>query len=84
MVYNDAHDKDAAQTSIAGTSYYVGDANVDNSIDIIDATVIQRDVAKAAPLSGVAADLSDYDLDGITSIIDATLVQTYLAQGRYL
>ncbi len=82
MVYNDVYDSGVATTSIDGTIYKMGDADMDNSVSIIDATTIQNALAEKTELSEVATDLSDFGLDSTTSIMDATLVQIYLVQGE--
>ena len=81
MVYNDIYDAEVATTSIAGTSYNMGDANVDGETNISDVSEIQRSIALLSTPSEVGAALSDYNLDSVSSIMDATDIQLRLAQG---
>ncbi len=81
MVYNDLYDVEVATTSIAGTSYNMGDANVDGVTNISDVSEIQRSIALLSTPSEVGAALSDYNLDSVSSIMDATDIQLRLAQG---
>lgn len=81
MVYNDIYDAEVATTSIAGTSYKMGDANVDGVTNISDVSEIQRSIALLSTPSEVGAALSDYNLDSVSSIMDATDIQLRLAQG---
>ena len=80
MTTNDPTATGVATTSIDGTIYKMGDADGDNDISVIDATMIQMALAEKVELSDVNSDLSDFNLDGNKSITDATLVQTYLVQ----
>lgn len=80
MVYNDVYDAGVATTSIDGTIYKMGDADGDNTVSIVDATLMQMALAEKVELNDVSNDLSDFNLDGNKSITDATLVQTYLVQ----
>ncbi len=80
MVYVEPTVADVATTSIDGTIYKMGDANGDNSVNIMDATTIQLALAEKTELDDVSTDLADYNLSGVTSITDATDVQIYLAQ----
>ena len=82
MVYNNAYDSGVATTSINGSIYKMGDADGDNEISVLDATTIQRALAKKIDLSETSKDLADYNLDSANSITDATSVQIYLVNGR--
>lgn len=60
--------------------YKVGDANDDGSIDITDATVIQRHLAKLAIIMDEKVlKAADTNEDGKLTIVDATCVQLTLA-----
>ena len=65
--------------SAAEKTFYLGDANVDGSVDIMDATTIQRMLAKYNILTFKGERLGDTDLNGDVDIMDATLIQRYLA-----
>ncbi len=56
---------------------YIGDVDKDGEISVIDATKIQRHIAKLNFLS--IEKIADVDNDGITDIVDATLLQQYVA-----
>lgn len=60
--------------------YMIGDANSDDSITILDATEIQRHIAKLCELSGIALKSADVDVNDSVDILDVTAVQRYLAQ----
>lgn len=57
-----------------------GDVDGDSKISILDATAIQRHLAKLAILSDEQLNNADYNYDSKTTIIDATFVQRYLAK----
>lgn len=57
-----------------------GDANEDGSVDITDATHIQRYLAKYFELSSFERYSADADGDGSVSIFDATTIQMKLAE----
>ncbi len=58
----------------------LGDSDFDGDISILDATYIQRHLAKLTVLSTDALKCSDVDDDGDVSIIDATNIQRHLAK----
>ncbi len=60
--------------------YLVGDVNEDTEISVMDATYIQRYVAKSESLSEVALLGADVNLNDSIDVIDATLVQRYIAK----
>lgn len=57
----------------------IGDVDRDGEITIIDATMIQRDLAGIVDLDRVQRYLADTDGDGEDSILDATAIQRWLA-----
>lgn len=61
------------------TPYLLGDANVDNEVDALDATFIQRQEAGMLTLSDIGMILADADQDGDVSVIDATCILRYSA-----
>ena len=68
------------------TSYYdllvgvVGDCDLDNTITIMDATMIQEYIAKRTELDPVAKWLADTNRDDSLNVLDATQTQLYIAQ----
>jgi hypothetical protein len=56
----------------------IGDADVDGTVTIVDATAIQR-VLAGLPVSSFDNKAADVDADGILTIIDATCIQRILA-----
>lgn len=59
--------------------HYYGDVNNDTSVDILDATEIQRYLAQITELSKLEIELADVDADEKVSVIDATMIQRKLA-----
>lgn len=57
-----------------------GDSDMDGDVSIIDATQIQRVLAKLAPESSINTANADTDADGKISILDATMIQRFLAK----
>lgn len=58
----------------------IGDVDGDNSLTIVDATVIQRRLADLRTLTELEEFLGDTDGDGVLSIVDATFIQRKLAE----
>lgn len=59
---------------------YIGDADGDSSVSVLDATAIQMHIAQLSELSDDGYELSDVDLDGEVSVLDATAIQMFIAQ----
>ncbi len=59
------------------TDRLLGNTNLDGSVDVTDATAIQRYDCGLMNLSQQALDLSDVDTDDEVSIIDATWIQRW-------
>ncbi len=78
MVYNEVTDNGTATTSISGTIYKMGDADEDNKVSVLDATLIQKSLVNTAQLSKLGAQLADFDLDSKNTVLDATMIQIYL------
>ena len=55
------------------------DTNLDGSVNIMDASTIQRHLAKLITLSDLQFENADFDGDGRTTISDVTAVQKYLS-----
>lgn len=61
-------------------NYILGDVNGDSDVAIVDATLVQRHVAKLDTLEGTAALAADVNQDGDIAIVDATLIQRFVAK----
>ncbi len=57
----------------------LGDANEDGTVNVRDATLIQKHVASIVTLSETALILSDVNGDGKVNVKDATAIQKYVA-----
>ncbi|MBQ8860980.1 MAG: dockerin type I repeat-containing protein [Ruminococcus sp.] len=78
------------EAGVAGIK--IGDADFDKKLTVIDATVIQRAIAKISDFNekddlseyqdcgGGLNYVSDFDRDGERTVLDATRIQRYLAQ----
>lgn len=64
--------------------YYLGDANLNGSRNIQDATAIQKYIAKIADFSLLQMYVSDADENGEITIKDATLIQKAIAKIKRL
>ncbi len=60
--------------------YILGDVNGDSDVAIVDATLVQRHVAKLDTLEGYAALAADVSKDGSIAIVDATFIQRFVAK----
>ena len=58
----------------------LGDTNFDGDVSVLDATLIQRNVAKQTNFIAEAILCADVDKDGNVAVIDATLVQRFVAK----
>lgn len=65
---------------IPEVDYLTGDVNGDGEITVIDATHIQRHVAKTKELAGNGLLAADVNKDGEVTIFDATEIQRYVAK----
>ena len=71
---------DSENTQISDQNYYLGDANLDGSITLVDVTSIQRHLADLIHLQNkTAMELADIDIDGSVSMLDVTHIQRFLA-----
>ncbi len=64
----------------ASAQILYGDVDLDSKVTILDATQVQRHVAKVITFTGDAAKNADVDGDALISIIDATTIQRYVAK----
>lgn len=66
-------------SSKAQSLFDLGDANKDGKLNIRDATIIQKYLAKMVTLDEEAISLSDFDQNGKVNVKDATAIQKKLA-----
>lgn len=64
----------------ASAQILYGDVDLDSNVTILDATQVQRHVAKVITLTGDATKTADVDGDNNISIIDATQIQRFVAK----
>ena len=62
------------------TENLLGDADLDSKITVMDATLVQRHVAKDVILTDTAFTLADVDSDKKLTVMDATQIQRYVAK----
>jgi len=58
----------------------MGDVDGDGKISVMDATYIQRHLAKLAILSGDPLKVADVDFDDKITVMDATQIQRFVAK----
>lgn len=58
----------------------IGDIDNDGAITILDASTVQRHLAKLCEFTEIQKIVADTDRDGIISIIDTSLIQRFIAQ----
>jgi hypothetical protein len=63
-----------------GKSGILGDTDDDSVVSIMDATMIQLDLAQLIKLSDEQFYRADVDADSYLTILDATSIQLYLVQ----
>ena len=68
----DDHNHDADET--------LGDVDGDGVVSILDATAIQRDIAKLQTLTDEEKAKADLDGDGEVTVLDATAIQLKIAK----
>lgn len=59
--------------------FEIGDVNMDGKLNIRDATLIQKYLAKMEDLDDVQLLLADFDANGKVNVKDATAIQKYIA-----
>ena len=69
-----------ATTTAPDYTYFYGDADLNEKINVKDATLVQKYTAKMLTLEGVAFVQSDVTGDGKVNIKDATAIQKYVAK----
>ncbi len=58
---------------------YIGDADNDDTVSVMDATAIQLHCAQMQPMIAVLCKMADVDRDDELSVMDATAIQLHLA-----
>ena len=66
-------------STVPEAEFEIGDANKDGKLNIRDATIIQKHLAKMVTLDENAVTLADFDLNGKVNIKDATRIQKKIA-----
>lgn len=66
-------------STVPEAEFEIGDANKDGKLNIRDATIIQKHLAKMVTLDENAVALADFDLNGKVNIKDATMIQKKIA-----
>lgn len=56
-----------------------GDADMDNTVSVLDATQIQKYKVGLASANSISEQAADADADGVVSVLDATRIQKHLA-----
>ncbi|MBQ2971191.1 MAG: dockerin type I repeat-containing protein [Ruminococcus sp.] len=60
--------------------FILGDVNGDGEVTVVDATIVQRYVAKSSELDDNAFACADVNGDGDVSVVDATVIQRHVAK----
>lgn len=68
-----------SRIKIDGKIYEHGDSNKDGNFSIVDATLIQRNLASLYEFDEISELLADFDLDGVDTIADVTAIQKRIA-----
>ena len=63
----------------ANIGYLTGDVNQDGTVDILDATAIQKYSVNKTDLDDDQLEFSDVNSDGVVDVFDATAIQKYAA-----
>lgn len=69
----------ATATAPVESEYQLGDANMDKKLNIRDATLIQKHLAKITTMSEEAVKLADFNQDNKVNVKDATSIQKFIA-----
>lgn len=60
--------------------YLIGDVDGDGEVNIMDATLVQRSVAKLTQFTEAQQSAGDTNKDGDISVVDATIIQRFVAK----
>ena len=73
--------RDSAAASVfAKKNTVMGDADTDNSVNIVDATIIQMYLAHMESLNGTQIASSDVNFDGEINVLDPVMIQMEIAR----
>jgi len=61
-------------------NYAVGDVNLDNTVSVIDATLVQKQIVNLEQLSKVSLIKADVNHDGVIDVVDATEIQKIIVK----
>ena len=78
--FNDTYMFEYYNTDIPDNMILMGDTTLDKSIDVSDATLVQKHIVRLENLTNNALVAADVDRDNTISIKDATLIQSYVAK----
>lgn len=78
--FNDTYMFEYYNTDIPDNMILMGDTTLDKSIDVSDATLVQKHIVRLENLTNNALVAADVDRDNTISIKDATLIQCYVAK----
>lgn len=67
------------EAELAPNTLVLGDTNLDGTVDVTDATAIQRYSAGLELLSAEQLAVADVNGDGVVDVTDATRIQMYAA-----
>lgn len=79
IIANDVSADPLAALAYSYTPVAVGDANNDGKVNVRDATLIQKDLAKVTELTPLGNQVSDVNFDGKLTVKDATAIQKQIA-----
>ncbi len=81
MVYDPQYDTQTELDTFAQNRLMLanGDVNMDDSVNVKDTTLLQKDLADLAELGTVGEKVADFDCDGVSTIKDATAIQKAVA-----
>ena len=63
-----------------GELHAVGDVNLDNTVSVIDATLVQKQIVNLEQLSKVSLIKADVNHDGVIDVVDATEIQKIIVK----
>ena len=78
--FNNTYMFEYYNTDIPDNMILMGDTTLDKSIDVSDATLVQKHIVRLENLTNNALVAADVDRDNTISIKDATLIQSYVAK----
>ena len=78
--FNNTYMFEYYNTDMPNNMILMGDTTLDKSIDVSDATLVQKHIVKLENLTNNSLVAADVDRDNTISIKDATLIQCYVAK----